>query len=154
MPPFTIHPYHPAHRPHLLTIWERSVLATHHFLASEDFEHIKALVQTIDFTHFEVYCLFDDTQMTGFVGVADRKVEMLFIDPNFFGKGMGKQLMTFAIQQLRADKVDVNEANTQAVGFYKLLGFEVYERTEKDDQGNNYPLLRMRLIPPVGDSDK
>lgn len=92
--------------------------------------------------------------MTGFIGVADHKVEMLFIDPDFFGKGMGKQLMTFAIAVLHADKVDVNEDNTEAVGFYKHLGFEVYERTEKDDQGNDYPLLKMRLIPPVGDSDK
>ena len=43
-----------------------------------------------------------------------------------------------------ADKVDVNEQNTGVVAFYKKLGFETYERTEKDDRGKDYPLLRMR----------
>jgi putative acetyltransferase len=33
----------------------------------------------------------------------------------------------------------------RAVEFYKRCGFEVYERTNKDDQGRNYPLLRMKL---------
>ena len=44
-----IQPYEKNLRDQLLTVWERSVVATHHFLRPEDFTTIKALVQTIDF---------------------------------------------------------------------------------------------------------
>jgi len=32
--------------------------------------------------------------------------------------------MAFAMSELRATKVDVNEQNSKAVNFYKKLGFE------------------------------
>lgn len=129
----------------VLAVWERSVLATHHFLDPTDFNSIKEIVHTINFTAFQVYCLVVDHKVAGFVGVADRKVEMLFLDPLFFGRGFGKKLMDFAMIELDANKVDVNEQNLNSVRFYEKLGFEPYERTEKDDQGKNYPLLRMQL---------
>ncbi len=53
--------------------------------------------------------------------------------------------MDFALLELKADKVDVNEQNTNAVKFYEKLEFKTYERTEKDAQGKEYPLLRMKL---------
>lgn len=54
--------------------------------------------------------------------------------------------MNFAVHELKADKVDANENNTRAVEFYERFGFDVYERTNKDDQGRDYPLLRMKLV--------
>jgi putative acetyltransferase len=54
--------------------------------------------------------------------------------------------LTFAVTELKADKLDVNEQNVRAIKFYQKFGFQTYERTEKDDQGRNYPLLRMKLI--------
>ena len=141
----SIDAYKEGYRQQLLEVWERSVLATHKFLNPSDFEEIKALVQAIDFNLFEVYCLLDADKVFGFIGVADKKIEMLFLLPEYFGSGYGKMLVTFAVQQLGANKVDVNEQNTNATNFYKHLGFETYERSEKDDQGKNYPLLRMKL---------
>ncbi|HEU5292335.1 MAG TPA: GNAT family N-acetyltransferase [Cyclobacteriaceae bacterium] len=132
-------------REQLLLVWEKSVLATHHFLKPEDFKEIKLAVQSIEFKDFDVYCLFRNSALLGFLGVAEQKVEMLFLSPEYFGQGLGKKLMKFASQILKANKVDVNEQNEKAVSFYKKLGFETYERTSKDDQGKDYPLLRMKL---------
>ena len=39
----------------------------------------------------------------------------------------------------------VNEQNPLARGFYEHMGFEVYKRTEYDEQGSPYPLLYMRI---------
>jgi putative acetyltransferase len=83
--------------------------------------------------------------MAGFVGVLDRKIEMLFFAPDYIGKGLGKELITYAIHELQSNKVDVNEQNVNAVQFYLKCGFQTYERTDKDDQGKPYPLLRMKL---------
>jgi putative acetyltransferase len=144
-PQLEIKPYEEYFREALLSLWEKSVLATHDFLRPADFISIKEIVHTIDFNSFDVYCLLLENKVIGFLGVAEKKVEMLFLDSDYFGHGLGKKLMHFAITELKADKVDVNAQNSNAVKFYEKLGFETYERTEKDDQGKDYPLLRMRL---------
>jgi len=142
---FEIVKYSDRYREQILNVWEKSGLATHHFLKPLDFRSIKEIVKTIDFNAFEVYCLVQNAEVAGFLGVAEQKVEMLFLSPNYFGKGLGKKLLDFAINELRVHKVDVNEQNTNAVDFYQKFGFKTYERTDKDDQGKDYPLLRMIL---------
>lgn len=142
---FKIEVYREDFREQLVGVWERSVLATHHFLTPIDFEEIKELVKSIDFNDLDVFCLTFRGKVSGFVGVLERKVEMLFLDPDFFGQGLGKKLLMFALTQLGADKIDVNEQNTKAVEFYQKFGFQTFERSDTDDQGRNYPLLRMKL---------
>jgi putative acetyltransferase len=138
--------YKDIYKDQLVSVWEKSVKATHHFLSPQDFISIKEIVRSIDFNAFEVYCLVEVSEVIGFIGVLERKVEMLFLDPDHFGQRLGKKLMDFALIELKADKVDVNEQNASAVKFYLKLGFKTYERTDKDDQGLDYPLLRMKLI--------
>ena len=144
-PIFEIVKYTDKYRDQLLLVWENSVLATHHFLKPADFQAIKEIVKSIDFNAFEVYCLVLNTEVVGFLGVAEQKVEMLYLSPSSFGEGLGTRLMNFALQELGVNKVDVNEQNPKAVAFYQKFGFKTYERTEKDDQGNNFPILRMKL---------
>lgn len=74
------------------------------------------------------------------MGTEENRLEMLFLSPSERGKGLGKQLIQYGIQE-----VTVNEQNPQAVGFYQHLGFETYKRTECDEEGNPYPLLYMKL---------
>lgn len=139
-------PYAHHHKHQLVQVWERSVLATHDFLSREDFEAIKMLVSELDFYELEVYCLMEhEHSVAGFIGVTDAKIEMLFLDPSFFGQGYGLQLLHYAVHELKANSVDVNEQNEKAFKFYQKFGFEVVARTNQDDQGRNYPLLRMRL---------
>ncbi|MGY0625916.1 MAG: GNAT family N-acetyltransferase, partial [Paraglaciecola chathamensis] len=44
-----------------------------------------------------------------------------------------------------ATKVDVNEQNPKALGFYQRIGFKVVGRSELDGQGKPYPLLHLAL---------
>ena len=143
---FEINPYTEIYRQQLLTIWEKSVLATHDFLTSVDFEEIKDFVSDVDFRDFNIFCLTKGDLVLGFIGVVDKKIEVLFLDPEYFGQGFGQRLLNFAVEELNADKLDVNEQNTKALKFYQKFGFEIFERTDKDDQGRNYPLLRMKLV--------
>ena len=121
------------------------MVATHHFIKPEDLDYFRDIVRTIDFYSFGVHCLIAEDKLIGFVGVAGRKIEMLFLDPDFIGQGFGKKLMRFAMDDLGADQVDVNEQNTNATAFYSRFGFVVYERTDKDAEGKDYPILKMRL---------
>ena len=71
---------------------------------------------------------------------------MLFVHNEFRGNGIGKKLALYAIDNLQASKVDVNEQNTQAVGFYKHMGFSVESRSELGGDGKAYPILHMYLV--------
>jgi putative acetyltransferase len=139
-----IQAYSKAHRSEILRLWESSVLATHDFLVQSDFLHIKDLLKEFDFSQIAVYGLWEDSLLLGFVGVEDRKIEMLFIDPEHHGKGYGKFLTLFAIRELGANLVDVNEGNLSAIGFYKALGFVQYDRSPTDSLGLAYPILHLK----------
>ena len=98
--------------------------------------------------YFQYVALFGFEQegiLIGFMGIAEGNLEMLFIDNNYRGTGIGKKLVTYAINHLQVTKVDVNEQNIQAVGFYKYLGFNVYKRSDLDGEGKEYPILHMQL---------
>ena len=70
---------------------------------------------------------------------------MLFVHPDYRGKQVGKKLLTYSIEKMNVRKVDVNEQNDQAVGFYKRFGFETISRSELDATGKPYPVLHMEL---------
>lgn len=130
----------------LTRIWEASVRATHDFLPDSYITQLKTLVLTHYLDAVMLICTKDSRQrITGFAGVAAGKVEMLFIDPQHRGQGLGRQLLRYAIERMNADELDVNEQNPQALGFYFKQGFEVIGRTEHDGLGQPYPLLHLRL---------
>jgi Acetyltransferases len=94
----------------------------------------------------DLFCHQDkNLKITGFMGIVDDKLEMLFIASSERGKGIGKRLLIYAIEQQKVNKVDVNEQNKQAVGFYKHMGFHVVSRSEFDGAGKHYPILSMEL---------
>ena len=70
---------------------------------------------------------------------------MLFIHPEYRGRKIGKLLLDYSLENLAVTKVDVNEQNEQAVGFYTHCGFEVIGRSELDATGKPYPILHMEL---------
>lgn len=130
----------------LLEIWEASVRATHDFLKEEDLQELKPLILEQYFDAVDLRCAKNSQgEILGFCGVHDGAIEMLFISPDARGKGVGALLAAHAIKEQGATKVDVNEQNEQAKGFYLHIGFSVIGRSPLDGQGKAYPLLHMAL---------
>lgn len=129
----------------IIEIWELSVRATHHFLPEDYLQVIRNLLPGI-LPQVDLFIYQDKkTHIKGFLGVADKKIEMLFIHPVSRGEGIGKALTEFAIHELHANSVDVNEQNKQAIGFYNHLGFVETGRSETDGLGKPFPLIHMQL---------
>jgi len=126
-------------------VWEASVRATHTFLTEEDIQYYKPLILNEYLKAVTLFCTRDQNEITGFLGLDDDKIEMLFIRPDYRGKGVGKALLDFAITEKKARKVDVNEQNEQAVGFYEYLGFKTVKREPLDPSGKPFPILSMEL---------
>jgi putative acetyltransferase len=132
--------------PEVVAVWEASVRATHDFLKEEDIQYFKPLILNTYLDAVALRCIRNEqNKIVGFLGVAEQNLEMLFIHPDFRGKGIGKALLNFALQNMKVTKVDVNEQNPQAVGFYQHLGFQVISRSELDASGKPYPILHMEL---------
>lgn len=130
----------------LIEIWEASVRATHHFLPDSDIAYFRPLILAQYFDAVNLFCVKDVTgRIKGFLGTSDEKIEMLFIHPDYFGQGIGKLLTRYAIDELGIRKVDVNEQNPQAVGFYQKMNFVVIKRNPTDGLGKPYPILEMEL---------
>ncbi len=130
----------------LLKVWESSVKATHLFLSKDEIEKIKKYVpQALK----EIPCLTivenENKIPVGFMGIVENHLEMLFISNEERGKGLGKELLKYGIEKYSVNDLAVNEQNPLAKGFYEHMGFEVYKRTENDEQGNPHPLLYMKL---------
>lgn len=132
--------------PELLDVWEASVRATHDFLSEEDIEYFKPLILDEYFYLVDLRCVRgDDGKILGFSGVAEDKLEMLFLRPEARGNGLGKALLTYCVDHLGITKVDVNEQNPQALGFYLKMGFEIKSRSPVDSLGKPYPILHLEL---------
>lgn len=135
----------PQEFPALLAVWESAVRATHTFLSEDD---IAAL-------HTQIPCYFamvtlrvwrdPQGRIRGFIGTSGETIEMLFIDAESRGKGIGRALLSWAIEQ-GANQLDVNEQNPQALAFYQHCGFSIIGRSALDGQGRPFPLLHLRYV--------
>ena len=140
-----------ADRSEMLALWERSVRATHHFLADQDIVGLRPLVAALfkdSPVEFWVVVRAADRPL-GFLGYTRGSVEALFIDPEHCGIGAGKLLLMHA-QSLSGGAlvVDVNEQNQGAVGFYLAQGFAALSRSDLDAEGRPFPTLHMRRDAP------
>lgn len=129
----------------LLKVWESSVKATHLFLSDDEINNIKQYVpQALKDVPVLVVAEDENENPIGFMGIADKMLEMLFVSNENRGQGIGKQLFQYGIKNYSINELAVNEQNPIAKGFYEHMGFKVYKRTELDEQGNPYPLLYMK----------
>ena len=85
----------------LLDLWEDSVKATHLFLSKNEIEKIKKYVPyAISRVAHLIIIENEILKPIAFMGIEDRKLEMLFIKNSERGKGLGKQLLNYGIKNI------------------------------------------------------
>lgn len=137
---------HDNERERLIDIWQRSVRATHDFVEPEDFVFYRDMLRQERFRSVEVMVSRDeDEKITGFIGLDGPHIDVLFIDPDYFGQGLGRTLLQYAVRERGCRTVDVNESNTGALGFYLKQGFRIVGRDKTDPCGKPYPILHLSL---------
>lgn len=140
-------PYQEDYHDKLVDIWYQAVRLTHTFLTDKDIEFYHRMVQNGALKEVEIWlALNEDEVPTGFVGLDGTKIEMLFVDPQYHGRGIGSQLIKHAEKVKGSNlQVDVNEQNDGAHVFYKRYGFVQTGRSELDSSGRPFPLLHLVL---------
>jgi len=135
-----------ADMPRLFEVWEAAVRATHHFLDETDIQFYRRLLREEYLRLVKLACLRNsEGRLLGFLGTAEDRLEMLFVDPQQHGQGIGKTLLHHAIDHEGTRLVDVNEQNTRALAFYLSQGFQPIGRSPLDGADRPFPLLHLRL---------
>lgn len=130
----------------LIDVWEASVRETHHFLSDEEILGIKNYVSQALKEIPVLVVGYDCNKPVAFMGIADKKLEMIFITPEKRKKGLGTKLVELGINHYKVNELCVNEQNPLAIKFYEKLGFEVYHRSDIDEQGAPFPILYMQRV--------
>ncbi len=137
----------PSDAARVLEIWRSAVDATHHFLRPEDRLAIEAeVVAFLPSAPLEL-AVNKAGEAIGFMLLNEHHMEALFIDANHRGSGVGRYLVEEALRRHPNLTIDVNEQNSQAIGFYERMGFEHDGRSALDGQGRPYPLIHLRYRP-------
>jgi putative acetyltransferase len=130
----------------VVSIWLRSVRATHTFLQASDIDALLPHVREYVDSKPDLWMLCTHNgDSIGFMGLGEDSIDALFIAPEWIGCGGGRAFIQHAREQLnRPLRVDVNEENARAVRFYIANGFHVTGRSALDDGGRPFPLLHLR----------
>ncbi len=128
-------------------VWESSVRATHDFLGEEDILGFRALLPSYLAKAATLVGMYeaDTEELIGFAGVSleSGNLDMLFLRGDKLGQGLGEVLLRWALRHEEVQRVDVNEQNGRARRFYERHGFVVRSRSERDGQGNAFPILHL-----------
>ena len=129
----------------LTIIWQKSVEATHLFLSPQDIKDILPQV-VIGLKQIPILLVSftDDDEPIGFAGIADDKLEMLFLSPDYFQQGIGYKMISTAIQDYQIKYVDVNKQNPKALKFYLRQGFTIFKRSPLDSDNRPFPILHLK----------
>lgn len=129
----------------LTALWRASVAATHSFLPPKEMDAIQPEVGAGLAAVENLAAAVDaNGEFIAFMGVENRRLEMLFVAPQSIGKGVGRKLVEYGMGKYGLNELTVNKQNPSAVGFYEHLGFAPYKETVVDEQGRPYPLVYMR----------
>ena len=129
----------------LFEIWQAAVAATHDFVSAEDKAQIAEIVREQYLPNAPLWVVVDEADRPlGFMGMTGSTMDSLFIDPDHFGRGLGRFMVDHALSLAPELSADVNAQNESAVAFYRRLGFREIGRSPTDDSGRPYPLLHLK----------
>lgn len=135
--------------PHVVKLWEGSVRSSHHFLNEQDILSIQREVKKALKSTQHVIVARQKKTFLGFIGIEKNRIEMLFVSPLVFRQGIGKALIKEALNRFlnsyQIIKVDCNEQNPQALGFYQRLGFEIIGKSPTDSAGRDFPIVHLEV---------
>ena len=140
-----IHPVRFDDLPGVVDVWEASIRASHECVSEPYIRFFKPLARD-ELLRLVTLGSVRDAKGTivGFVGLADGKIEALFVHPAWRRCGVGRRPATYAVSR-GAMTVDVDEQNDVGLSFFRGLGFEIVARSDVHAMGKSFPILHLRM---------
>ena len=87
--------------------------------------------------------VFDDGLIKGFVQMNKTEICKIYVDTFFQGRGIGSQLIEYAVKEFYADNLWALEKNRRAISFYQKHGFSLTGE-RKFEEGTTEYLVRLK----------
>jgi len=100
-----------------------------------------------DLKRSQKFVACDGEQIVGFSAVDEKYVSFLYVDPEYYGQGIGRKLLQMSIEAAGEGAwTIVLHKNYPAIALYKSEGFKEVRRFDSDNAGYPCTCLRMELV--------
>ena len=130
----------------LSRIWIDASLLAHPFIGEQRLLEQRALIEDHYLPNAETWVACMGDHACGFISLLDTFVGGIFVSPDRRGLGIGRQLISHALDLKGELELEVYTDNRQAMTFYTRLGFQELSRRRLDDEGYAFENARLRLI--------
>ncbi len=86
--------------------------------------------------------VYDDGVIRGFIQMNGRELCKIYVDTFFQGRGIGEELLEYAIRTLHAEYLWALEKNSRAISFYEKHGFSLTGEKKFEEDTTEY-LVKM-----------
>lgn len=87
--------------------------------------------------------VFDDGVISAFMEIKGTEICKLYVDPFFQNKGIGSELIIFAIKKLKVNHLWVLQENDKAISFYQRHGFYL-TNVRMDIENTDKKIVKMK----------
>ena len=118
----------------VMDIWMKSTIKAHDFISKEYWQNNYNTVKEVYIPMSETFVYKDVQGIKGFISVINNEfIGALFVDIDFQGNGIGKQLIDYAVSKYGKLQLVVYKENKKSVEFYINRGFKIIEEQINDD---------------------
>ena len=118
----------------VMDIWMKSTIKAHDFISKEYWQNNYNTVKEVYIPMSETFVYKDVQGIKGFFFVINNEfIGALFVDIDFQGNGIGKQLIDYAVSKYGKLQLAVYRENKKSVEFYINRGFKIIEEQINDD---------------------
>ena len=97
-----------------------------------------------DLKRSQKFVACDGDKVVGFVGVDEKYLAWLYVDPDHYGEGIGRKLLQIGVETIGPGAwTIVLHNNKPAIGLYESEGFKEVRRFDSDNAG--YPCTCLRM---------
>lgn len=129
----------------LSAIWLEASLIAHPFIGRQRLLEQRLLIEDKYLPGSETWVACQGNKSLGFISLLDKFVGGIFVEPGQQGKGVGRQLISYALERKGELSLEVYTQNEQAFRFYTSLGFREVSRRPYDDEGMPFENARLTL---------
>lgn len=108
----------------------------------------------------QVFKVTKEEQLVGFYAYQASnstavKLNFLFVEPDFIGKGYGKILMKDFLKRMETEEYEsiTLDADPNAERFYRSFGFDIIGKLKTSIKDRFLPIMELKLKPALKDKD-
>lgn len=130
----------------IMDIWIKSTIKAHDFIDKEYWQNNYDTVKNVYIPMSDTFLYEDEEGIKGFVSIINNEfIGALFVDINFQGNGIGKDLINYVMNKYKDLKLAVYKENKIALGFYTNVGFKIVQEQINDDSGYSEYIMQKSL---------